>query len=84
MSAKITRSFKGAAPSELRLFSENSTARFWLDVGSDVVLFITEERFEEPIGTHLTVDTCGNSALSDKSEPMLSKLAHLAGDDPRR
>ena len=81
---KVTRSFKGAAPGELRLFSENSTTRFWLDVGSDVVLFVTEEPFDEPIGTQLTVDTCGNSALSDKSGPMLSRLARLAGGHSRK
>jgi len=32
---KVQQVFKGEPKPELRLFSENSTARFWLDVGYD-------------------------------------------------
>jgi len=37
---EILQAFKGHPPSQLQLFSENTTARFWLDVGQLYVLFI--------------------------------------------
>ena len=59
---QVTRTFKGKPPLRLRLFSENSTARFWLNKGQRYLLFVTEEAFDPPIGHALTADTCGNSA----------------------
>ena len=47
---QVETPFKGKPPLDLRLFSENSTARFWFDVGSEHVLFVTEETFDQPIG----------------------------------
>ena len=59
---KVLQVFKGALKPELRLFSDNSTSRFWLDVGSDYLLFISDDTFDPPIGVQLTTDNCGNSA----------------------
>lgn len=59
---RVTRRFKGQPPSHVRLFSENSTARFWLTKGERYLLFITDEVFDEPVRQALTLDTCGNSA----------------------
>ncbi len=72
------RSFRGKAPASLRLFSENTTARFWLDVGSKQVLFVSEETFDPPVGGHLTIDTCGNSRPLSKAAGILNKLRQLA------
>ncbi len=74
---KVTHSFKGTAPGTLRLFSSNSTARFWLFVGDDVLLLVTEEQYEAPIGKVLTLDTCGNSAMTDKAQDLLHELQKL-------
>jgi len=71
---EIARAFKGHPASRIRLFSENSTARFWLDIGSTYLLFVTEEKFDAPIGTRLTIDTCGNSGLVEKSTATLNIL----------
>lgn len=73
----VTRSFKGPAPHDLRLFSENSTARFWMDVGNEELLFITQQQFDAPIGLHWTVDTCGNSRLLGKASATVRKIEHL-------
>jgi hypothetical protein len=58
---QVHRAFKGAPPPRLRVFSENTTARFWLKIGDDYLLFVDEGTFDV-IGNQLTVDTCGNSA----------------------
>lgn len=73
----VLKSFKGEAPATLRLFSENSTARFWFDVGSKHVLFVSEGMFDHPIGHSLTMDTCGNSQPVSKAAGLLEKLRQL-------
>ena len=47
---QVTTTFKGKPPLRLRLFSENSTARFWLNKGERYLLFVTEEAFDPPVG----------------------------------
>jgi hypothetical protein len=74
---EVLRSFKGNAPHHLRLFSENSTARFWLDKGRRYFLFVGEERFDPPIGWAATIDTCGNSKSVDGTGGLLRTLERL-------
>jgi hypothetical protein len=74
---RVENSFKGKAPPTLRLFSENSTARFWFDVGSDWVLFVIDDIFDKPIGHNLTMDTCGNSKPLPKAGALLGALQAL-------
>ena len=59
---QVIRSFKGRPPTHLRLFSENSTARFWLNKNERYLLFISDENFDPPVRYAMTIDTCGNSA----------------------
>jgi hypothetical protein len=73
---QVTRTFKGKPPVHLRLFSENSTARFRLNKRARYLLFVTEEVFDAPIGHALTADTCGNSAKAN--DALLRKLEALA------
>ena len=73
---RVLRRFKGQAPSHLRLFSENSTARFWLNEGHRYLLFISEEAFDDPVRRAMTIDTCGNSARSNAA--LLTRLKRLA------
>jgi hypothetical protein len=73
---QVTRTFKGRPPLRLRLFSENSTARFWLNKGERYLLFVTEEVFDPPVRHALTVDTCGNSAKTNHT--LLRKIRALA------
>ncbi len=80
---RVLKSFKGEAPLTLRLFSENSTARFWFNVGSKHVLFVSKETFDPPIGERLTVDTCGNSQSLSKASRLLGELRQLASARPR-
>jgi hypothetical protein len=66
-------------PATLRLFSEDSTGRFWFDVGSKHVLFVSEETFDPSIGQNLTVDTCGNSQPLSKAAGLLVRWVGLLG-----
>ena len=74
---RIIHVFKGKPSNRLQLFSENSTARFWLDVGSEYLFFVTDEEFDKPIGSRLTIDTCGNSATMAKAGPTIQAISPL-------
>jgi len=63
---RVRRSFKGNPPSRLRLFSSNTTGRFFLTKGQSYVLFVTTGKFDPPIGRSWTVDNCGNSDSTSK------------------
>jgi hypothetical protein len=64
---QVTRRFKGHPPAHLRLFSENSTARFWLNKGGRYLLFVSDEMFDQPIRRAMTLDICGNSAKFNRA-----------------
>jgi hypothetical protein len=75
---RVQRSFKGTAPSHIRLFSENSTARFWLESNRTYLLFITRDEFDPPIRYKLTIDTCGNSTELTRHKDLLREVRRLA------
>ena len=77
---RVQRSLKGAAPRHLRLFSENSTARFWLRRGVGDLLFITFSRFDPPMQDQLTIDNCGNSAEVAGHRSLLQRARRLAAN----
>lgn len=72
---RIIHVFKGKPTNRLQLFSENSSARFWLDVGSEYLFFVTE--FGQPIGPRLTIDTCGNSTAMARAKPVIQAISSL-------
>ena len=74
---QIREAFKGAPPSLLRVFSENTTARFWLKAGSTYLLFIDEGTFDM-IGNQLTLDSCGNSANIANAHKALREVRTLS------
>ncbi len=74
---QIRQAFKGTPPSLLRVFSENTTARFWLKTGGDYLLFIDEGTFDV-IGNQLTLDTCGNSADIANAHKALREVRKLS------
>jgi hypothetical protein len=75
---EVLQAYKGLPARLLRLFSENSTARFWLDVRGEYVLFITESDFDQPVGQQLTIDTCGNSSSLKKGQATLRAIEKLS------
>lgn len=75
---KVLHVFKGRPSSRLRLFSENSTGRFWLFVGKEYLLFVTRDTFDKPVDSQLTIDNCGNSALLPKGDKTLRQVERIA------
>jgi hypothetical protein len=75
---RVQRSFKGRAPAHLQLFSENSTARFWLKPGSSYLLFVAYGDFNPPMRRQLSIDTCGNSVATAEGLGVLRKVQVLA------
>jgi|tagenome__1003787_1003787.scaffolds.fasta_scaffold20967447_3 hypothetical protein len=75
---RVEHSFKGRVPATLHLFSENSTARFWLKVGEAYILFVFDGSFDGPIGQKLTIDTCGNSRPLLNAHSLTRELEKLA------
>lgn len=75
---RVEHSFKGTAPAHLRLFSENSTARFWLRRGPKYLMFITPGSFDPPMRRQLSIDTCGNSIEAIGHQKRLREVRRLA------
>jgi len=81
--AKILTGYKGDPPRTISLFSENSTARFWLRPGVRYLAFVTEEQEEELQNrTVLTLDTCGNSQRWREGSKVLRVVQRLASLRP--
>lgn len=59
---------KGDLSGKIKIFSENSSGRFPMDVGQEYVLFIHLEN------GLLQVDNCGNSGLLKESNDVLKTL----------
>ena len=79
---RIDRVFRGRPPATLRLYSEKSTARFWLRPGSDMVAFVMPETFEAPVGRQWTLDTCGNLALLPKARGLIRQINAVRRKSP--
>jgi hypothetical protein len=75
---EVQTAYKGSPSHRIRVFSENSTARFWFDADSEHLLFVSKSRFDSPVGSRLTIDTCGNSAAFPKARSLASVVLKLA------
>ena len=58
---KVTQSFHGSLRSQVTIFSENSSGRFPMELGTEYVLFLSRQ------GHNLVADNCGNSAPYSES-----------------
>ena len=64
-------SFRGHLPRTFSVFSENSSGRFPMVVGSSYLLFIY------PMGNRLAVGNCGHSGLASEQARAISALKRL-------
>ena len=67
---RVNEQLKGKAPAQLRLFSENSGARFPMRVGTKYLLFI--DHLERSV-----IDNCGNSGTLAKRRQALATVRRL-------
>jgi hypothetical protein len=75
---RVETIFKGNPPSTLRVFSENSTARFWLLPGEEILAFVSTGAFDPPVGRQLTLDTCGNFAFFPRAQRLIPAVLKAA------
>ena len=67
---RVSETLKGKAPAQLRLFSENSGARFPMRVGTKYLLFI--DHLERSV-----IDNCGNSGRVATRRKALATVRRL-------
>jgi len=67
---RVNETLKGKAPAQLRLFSENSGARFPMRVGTKYLLFI--DHLERSV-----IDNCGNSGTVAARRKALASVRRL-------
>jgi hypothetical protein len=67
---RVNETLKGKAPAQLRLFSENSGARFPMRVGTKYLLFI--DHLERSV-----IDNCGNSGAVASRRQALAAVRRL-------
>ena len=67
---RVNETLKGKAPAQLRLFSENSGARFPMRVGTKYLLFI--DHLERSV-----IDNCGNSGTVASRRQALATVRRL-------
>jgi len=69
---RVSRQFLGSPTPTLELFSENSSGRFDMAIGTEYLLFIYQDR------GRLLVDNCGNSVELSKSGDILKQVERRA------
>jgi hypothetical protein len=67
---RVDQTLKGKPPAEIRLFSENSSGRFPMRVGTQYLLFI--DNLERSL-----IDNCGNSGMVSTRRHALSVVRSL-------
>lgn len=79
---QVLETFKGTPPRTIQLLSENTSARFWMDVGKTYLLFVSHSPFAEMAGQESLpedyVDNCGNSAATRDAERALKTVRSLS------
>ncbi|MDR3425721.1 MAG: hypothetical protein P4M13_11740 [Alphaproteobacteria bacterium] len=69
---RVVRTYKGTGENELKIYSENSSGRFPMNLRTTYLLFI--EQHENKLG----VDSCGNSGLETDKISVTKKLQELS------
>jgi hypothetical protein len=69
---RVDKYIRGKGPTVVRVYSENTTARFPMDMSQHYVLFLTKDT-----ENHWIVNNCGNSAGLSRDAPTMKSLQHL-------
>jgi len=76
-SIQVAKVFKGSPPKKVELYSENSSGRFPMKVGSSYLILAYEGVFEGIEGRRLALDNRGNSGTEKRSKNALKILNEL-------
>ena len=69
---KITHSFRGSLHVKTTIYSENSSGRFPLELGTEYVLFLSKQ------GHEFVADNCGNSGPYYEKKSTVAAIEKLA------
>ena len=68
---QVIHSYRGPFRSTVTIYSENSSGRFPMDVGSNYIVFLDKR------GNHLAADNCGNSGLLEENQKVVTVVERL-------
>jgi len=71
----VDQKIKGKQSGEIVVFSEHSDHAFPMEVGSQYLLFLTDNY------QHWEVNKCGNSGAMDDEGKVIKSLVHMLGED---
>jgi hypothetical protein len=74
---RVDEPLRGQLPKTIRLFSENSSGRFPMELGTKYLLFVYRDR------DRVSVDNCGNSEVYSVSSPKLREVRRLKAAERR-
>ena len=74
---RVDERLRGQLPRRVRLFSENSSGRLPMEVGTKYLLFVYSDR------GRTMVDNCGNSEAHSVSSPKLRDVRRLKAAEKR-
>lgn len=79
---QVLETFKGKPQQTIQLLSENTSARFPMDIGKTYLLFVSQSPIAELAGQERLptnyIDSCGNSALANDAKPTISAVRGLS------
>jgi hypothetical protein len=71
---QVERVLKGRLPSKVKLYSSNTTSRYFMERGERHILFLTSA-FAEMVGiSDYFVDNCGNSSTLPKGDAVVKQV----------
>jgi hypothetical protein len=76
-SIQVAEVFKGSSPETIELYSENSSGRFPMAVGTSYLIFAYKAVFEGVESQNLAIDNCGNSGTLKQSKEALMIVRKL-------
>jgi|GEM_PF-860456 len=79
---QVLEIFKGRPQRTIRLLSENTSSRFFMDIGKTYLLFVSHSSMTETAGQERLpagyIDNCGNSAPAKDAEPAIKTVRDLS------
>jgi len=75
---QITEVLKGTPAKAITVYSENSSGRFPMDVGTTYLIFAYRGVFENRATPEWAVDNCGSSTAVQGNQELLAEVRHLA------
>ena len=75
---QVTEVLKGAPTKTINVYSENSSGRFPMDIGTTYLIFAYRGVFENRASPEWAVDNCGNSTAVHANQQLLADVRHLA------